>query len=292
MRVLVVGGNGFLGSHLINQLQEFSFSIMSLNRSVSPATSYKSVVANLMEPRSYESAIKDWKPNIVIQTAWITDIDSYRDSNRNSQYSQSTIRFAKFCYSQGVSHFLGLGSAAEYGDDEDQCIAGVTQTNPLDTYSHCKVVTSREIQDIALQYGGRFTWLRIFQPYGKFQDQRRLIPYIFKELQLGNSVTLNSPTNLLDWISARDIARAITHCLLYELEGFVDIGTGSGTTVLEIGSAICDLLGVSRNLLHYVDRPHKKITTRLVVGKRSPLLMHGWRANDSIDSGLRWALIE
>ena len=292
MRVLVIGGNGFLGSYLINHLQEVGFSVLSLKRSPSPATSYKSVVANLMEPISYESAIEDWKPNIVIQTAWVTDIDSYRASNLNSQYSQATIRLAKFCYTQGVSHFLGLGSAAEYGDDEDQCIAGVTQTNPLDTYSRCKVKTSREIQKNALECGGRFTWLRIFQPYGKSQDPRRLIPYIFTELRLGNSINLSSPTNLLDWISARDIASAITHCLLYELEEFVDVGTGNGTTVFEIGSTICDLLGVSRNLLHIVNQPLKKVTTRLVVGKRSPLLMHGWSAKDSINAGLKWALTQ
>lgn len=292
MKALVVGGGGFLGSEVAHQLQEDGFSVRIFNRKRLPNSDIEQFVGDISEPESYEDLISKLSPEIVIQSAWITEQDRYRTSKANEIYAISTLKFAEYCFRSGVRHFIGFGSSAEYGSPAGPCDAYSTDTQPQDPYGHSKLWTAQNLIEIAGRYSTRATWGRVFQPYGPSQDKARLLPSAALNLKAGKEFLVNNPDVVLDWITSRDIASAVNYTIKHEVFDIVDIGTSVGTTVLSVLKQTADLLGADPALIIANSGEKDSNSLKLVVSDRSPLFSAGWRPNDDLISGLTWTFLK
>lgn len=291
MKILVVGGNGFLGKAIFDRLSTEGHSVLKMDRNQSALVSPNTILGDISRPESYLDFLRDWKPNVVIQCAWVTGQKIYRDSDKNLNYHTDTVQFASNCIKLGVAHFIGMGSCAEYGIQHDPCHAGVTPTQPNDLYGKKKLEAFTEIRNIAEGSGTRFTWARVFQPYGIGQDSERLVPWASARLSTGNEITVQNPNSKLDWISTRDISSAISWTISKNLPTEIDIGTGVGASVLDLLLNIALILDANTELIKV--EPTRTIGLRqndLIVSNNSPLLLSGWKANDGLVDGLRWAI--
>ncbi len=286
MKILVVGGSGFLGSEIVQRLSEDGHQVRSLNRRRS-LLDVDQWIGDIGQPASYNNLISDWKPEVVIQAAWVTDQLSYRDSPLNRQYARNTLNFAEHCFQSETEHFIALGTSAEYGRPSQPCNASTTLGLPLDLYGAEKLWTSEEMKKISLDYETRFSWARIFQPYGQNQDPNRLIPSAAQNFKTGKKFTTQNSENILDWITSRDVARAVAYILKHELPEMVDIGTSVGTSVGKVLDKVAEQCGVDEN---YIENTATEDPLVLVVDRNSPLLAHGWKPKDDLCSGLSWAL--
>ena len=291
MKILVVGSNGFLGREISRKLCDDGNSVHGLNRTIDSNVQIEQYVGDLTRPESYREIISSLKPEIVIQSAWVTEQASYRKSALNEAYSRSTQEFAEYCFKAGTQHFIALGSCAEYGIPREPCNASSTRTNPIDEYGSSKLKTLEGLQELASRYSSKLSWGRIFQPYGPNQDLARFVPTATRKLAAGESLKVNTPHFVLDWISSRDVARAIAYTLSHDLPNVLDIGTSVGTSVHDVLKEIAELLHVDPELIVLDNNEAiSKISQRLVVSKDSPLLADGWRPDDDLATGLRWAL--
>ena len=115
------------------------------------------------------------------------------------------------------------------------------------------------------------------------------MPTIINCLSQGKSIRLKDTTSLLDWISTRDIASAISWVIANTLPTEVDIGTTVGYTNLE-------LLVVLEKLMHgdcelHLREAHESGRNEVcVMGTKSPLILSGWQPQDSLQSGFEWIL--
>lgn len=291
MKVLIVGGTGFIGSQIGFELRKAGYMVKSLNRKLSPVNVDQSL-GDIAKRSSYIGLLRDWKPNVVIQTAWVTEQANYRNSLLNREYSMNTFSFAEDCFQSGVGHFVCLGSSAEYGNQSKACVAGITATDSLDLYSLSKIEAMEKLLTLASRYSQRITWARIFQAYGLNQDPHRLVPSSIQELRSNRNIEIQNPHHILDWISTRDIASAIEFSLSHELPNLIDIGTGTGTSVLTVLTKIADLLKCDPRLLSPNNTSIDKFPFSLVVGSESPLFRHGWKPQDDIEKGLSWILTQ
>lgn len=286
----MVGGTGFLGSEILQSLSQRGHQIRSLSRGRS-LQDVEQWIGDINQPDSYQNLISNWKPEVVIQAAWVTDQLSYRDSELNPTYAKNTLRLAEHCFQSEVQHFLALGTSAEYGRPSQPCNASSTPSRPLDLYGAEKLWTLEELRKIAINYETRFSWARIFQPYGKNQDTNRLIPAAAKKFRAGKSFATQSSDNILDWITSRDVAEAVSYIIKHDLPEVLDIGTSVGTSVGRVLNEVALLCGVDKS---YVENtvpnypPEEPLV--LVVDRASPLLAHGWKPKDDLHSGLAWAL--
>ena len=190
-----------------------------------------------------------------------------------------------------VQHFLALGTSAEYGRPSQPCNASSTPSLPLDLYGAEKLWTLEELRKIAFNYETRFSWARIFQPYGKNQDPNRLIPAATKKFKAGKSFATQSSENILDWITSRDVAEAVSYIIKHDLPQVLDIGTSVGTSVGQVLNEVAQQCGVDESFVENTvpDDPIEEPLV-LVVDRNSPLLAHGWKPKDDLQSGLAWAL--
>jgi len=229
------------------------------------------------------------KFEIVIHTAWITTFGAYRNDVSNLKYAEFTKNLARYLVHSDIKHLVVLGSCAEYGTQPTPSTAGLTRTNPQSIYAKQKVEAFNAAKEILTGSDVRFTWARIFYPYGPNQDQSRLIPYLINELKTGKTPLLMDASSVYDWITTRDIASAISWVIRQELPTEIDIGTSVGFTNLELLKALEDLMQVSSQF-NYSELHQTETTQMHVVGENSPLFGSGWLPDDSLKAGLNWIL--
>ena len=291
MKILVVGGNGFLGKEIFKELNHIGHDVIGMCRSTNSNGDKNWVSADIGRPGTYKSFISDWRPEVVVQSAWVTSQKTYRHSTENLYYASGTLQFAKDCLQTGTKHFVGLGSSAEYGIQRFPCNATETTPTPVDPYGQKKLETLLELQKLTLSEGARLTWGRVFQPYGLGQDSERLIPWAVEKMLVGIDIELKNPFMELDWISSRDIGRAISWSITHNTPEVFDIGTAIGTTVHQVLVEVASILDVKTQIRYPISASENQNTNQnLIVSQESPLFQSGWLPADSLQTGLKWAL--
>ena len=291
MRVLVAGGGGFLGAEIITNLIESGFEVKSFGRNFSAAIYCEQIIADIMNPDSYQKLLSIWKPEVVIQAAWVTNQKTYRTSPLNSEYMDATLKFAEQSYLSNTEHFLALGSSAEYGLPAEPCNALTTSAAPVDIYGKDKLQTLVKLREVAEKFSSRLSWARIFQPYGPNQDSARLLPFARKELLAGNKVKVVYPNVILDWISSRDVASALAYAIRSPINQIFDVGTSRPISVIQALRTLATLLNVDSELLE-IESTQNGVDEEfsMVVSRESPLFNAHWSPQDDLVSGLKWTL--
>lgn len=289
MKVLVAGGGGFLGAEIISNLIESGFKVKSFGRRISSTIYCEQVIADITNPDSYQKLLSTWKPEIVIQASWVTNQKTYRTSPLNSEYMDATLKFAERSYLSNTEHFLALGSSAEYGIPNEPCNALTTPVKPVDIYGTAKLQTLVKLREMAEKFSSKLSWARIFQPYGPNQDSARLLPFAKEELLAGKSVKVAHPNMILDWISSRDVASALTYSIRNPINQVFDVGTSNPISVIQALRTLATLLNVDLELLEN-DSKKSSLDQQfyMVVSKDSPLFKAQWSPQDDLISGLKW----
>jgi nucleoside-diphosphate-sugar epimerase len=224
-----------------------------------------------------------WKPQIVIHTAWITTPGVYRNDVSNFQYAEFTKNLAKSLHNTEIEHLIILGTCAEYGKQSEASLAGFTSTSPTTLYAQQKVEAFESVKEILQNSPTRFTWARVFYPYGPNQDQRRLIPRLVDSIKNAEPLVLSDISSVYDWITTRDIASAISWIFTHNLPTEIDLGTSFGYTNLEILGFLESLLQAKSTLSG--EKTHNfGLNEVFVVDKNSALITSGWSPMDSIES--------
>jgi nucleoside-diphosphate-sugar epimerase len=287
MKILIIG-NGFLGAAIEEKLYREGHEILFFARTRSAKVESRQVLGTVF---NYEEFVKvfDWKPQVVIHTAWITTPGVYRDHSSNIQYAEFTSKLAKTVSNSDIEHLIILGTCAEYGRQVKPSTAGQTKISPSTLYAQQKVVAFDSAQQLLKESNVRLTWARVFYPYGLNQDRNRLIPRIIHSIEEGNQIVLADTSSVYDWITTRDIASAISWVLEHELPTEIDIGTSNGFTNLELLIALENLLATANQTLSQSHHDYG-LNEVFVAGENSPLFMSGWSPRDTLDSGLEWVL--
>ena len=287
MRILVIG-SGFLATPIVHRLESEGHEILIYTRTSSERIRSLQIQGDIFD---FEQFVKVfiWKPQIIIHTAWVTAPGLYRDDLTNLKYAEFTAKLAKLIAHSDVEHLIILGTCAEYGLQRGPSTAGITKLSPSTLYAEQKVVAFNEVRKLLQDSKVRFTWARVFYPYGLNQNQKRLIPYIIYALKNGEPVVLADTTSIHDWITTRDIASAVLWAIENDVPMEIDIGTTFAYTNLELLVTLERLLLMTnRDPQHGVH--NFGLNEMSVVGKNSALFTSGWRPMDSLNTGLEWIL--
>jgi len=287
MKILVIG-NGFIGKSIILKLESEGHELLVFSRSPKEGISSRQVLGDIFDFSTLIEVLK-WSPQIIIHTAWITTPGIYRNDPSNHKFSQSTINLTEYILHSEVEHLLVLGTCAEYGHQTAPSSAGTTSLTPNTLYAAQKVASLNSIRELLEDSEIKFSWARIFYPYGPHQDEKRLIPHLIQALKSRSPIKLADTSSTYDWITTRDVASAISWIISNELSTEVDVGTSFGYTNLELLETLRELL--PGRAIQREDGPHEIGAGEVfVTGKDSPLLKSGWIPQDSLHSGLEWVV--
>lgn len=283
---LVIGGSGFIGSSLISSLRK-SCIIYGTSRIIKEEENHLGLIKfDLFDSTNWIEILKSIQPKTVICTAWETEYREYWTKATNIAYSKAIEEFAITCFSNSVEKFVGIGSMSEYGFSPGACMAGVTPLNPQDLYSETKVQTSIAIKKTAQEFGKNSIWLRLFQPYGPFENHQRLIPSVIKSLMDNGTVLVNYPSHTLDFLTVQDTADAIKFVLGSDITNEIDIGSGIPMRVEELLRILTNVMGVNWSKVHFEEqnRCHERT---IFVDPKSEIFAKGWSPLSTLRQGLK-----
>ena len=175
--VLVTGGAGFIGSHLVEALIKFgarvtildNFSTGSLNNLTSVLTLINLFYADISSPYSCLKATKN-KDMVFHLAAFISVPGSI--SNPDLCYTintQGTKNLLEACKEYEVKTFMLSSSAAVYGNKNESCIE-TDAPNPQSPYAQSKIDGERLCKEYAEKESFNTACLRYFNVYGERQN--------------------------------------------------------------------------------------------------------------------------
>jgi nucleoside-diphosphate-sugar epimerase len=287
MKILVIG-SGFLGASIIERLESEGHDLLIFSRKRNEKTKSRQVLGDIFKFEEFLKVL-DWKPQVVIHTAWITTPGVYKHDISNLKYRAFTTNLTKVLTYSDVEHLIILGTCTEYGVYVGPVEPRLSNHRSTTLYAQQKVIAFNSAKELVKNSHMRFTWARVFNPYGQYQDPMRLIPFLIDSLKNGKPVVLADTSSIYDWITSRDIASAISWILQNDIPTEIDVGTSLGFTNLEILMTLEKLLNTKAQM--DAQDPHGfGLNEVFVADKNSSLFATGWSPQDSLVGGLEWVL--
>ena len=240
MRILLTGANGFIGSAVLRLALAQGHEVAALVRPGKTVGATRSFVGTLAEPPWEE--IRAFKPDACIHSAWIATPGVYLESPENEQlveWSESFVRKAVAC---GARRVVALGTCLEYEFSGKVLSEDTSPLASTTAYSRAKNALRLKLEAAAKADGFSLCWGRVFYPYGPGEQPGRLPGLIIRNLQQGKVMELKTPHGVKDYIYIEDLAAAIMALAMSAVTGAVNLGTGTGITVLKLASTLAKLL--------------------------------------------------
>ena len=266
MTILVTGGAGYIGSHMVHALVDagedvvvldnlstgFRFLIPATVPIVVGSTGDRELVAKLIE-RHRIAAIVHFAASIVVPDSVRDPLGYYHNNTMN------TCQLLQAAVAGGVRHFIFSSTAAVYGNPEHSPVREDAATRPISPYGTSKLMSEIMLHDTARAHDLHFVVLRYFNVAGADPQQRtgqstagatHLIK-VACETALGKRAKIdvygtNYPTPdgtcIRDYIHVSDLVRAHSAALAYLRQGGAsatfNCGYGHGASVLEVLAAV------------------------------------------------------
>jgi len=271
MKILVTGGAGYIGSHVVKMLGEKGHDITvydNLSTGHDWALLYgKLIRGDLADRGLLEKTVKELGPDAVIHFAASIQVEEsvrkpllyYRNNMAN------TLNLLESVADSGVKHFIYSSTAAVYGIPEKIPVDEGAPLKPINPYGASKVMIERVLEDVAHTADFTYVALRYFNvagadPGGRigqaYKEATHLITRALKTakgeseklLIYGTDYPTPDGTCIRDYIHVEDLAEAHLRALDYlRDEGRSDrmnCGYGHGFSVREVVDTAKKVTGV------------------------------------------------
>jgi len=269
MRVMVVGGAGYVGSHTVRLLNSLNHDVWvydNLSRGhVESVPREQFIQGNLTDRSLIMQVMLDKEIEAVMHFAAFALVGE--SVQHPAMYYQNnvtaTFELLEAMRSVGVWRFVFSSTTATYGQPDKMPIREDTPQNPINPYGFTKLVVERALRDYAAAYGFGVAALRYFNASGASADgsigedhdpESHLIPIVLQvalgqrdSIQVfGNDYPTEDGTCVRDYIHVEDLATAHLAALEKLQPGSVlemNLGTGVGHSVLQVIEACRKVTG-------------------------------------------------
>ncbi len=271
-KILVAGGAGYIGSHTVRELQRQGYQVVVFdNLSKGHAQAIENaplIVGDLLHPAEIE-AVFHQHPDIAGVIHFAAYVEVGESMSHPGKYFhnniQGSVNLLEAMSKAGVQSLVFSSTCAVYGTPENVPVTENESYKPESIYGASKHLAEQVMAWYEQSKGIKFTPLRYFNASGSSFDARigdaykpasRLIP-ILMEFLLGqrerffvNGDDYPTPdgTVIRDYIHVDDLATAHIAALNYLWQGGesmpFNLGTGTGTSVLEIINMVRDVSGL------------------------------------------------
>ena len=263
--VLVTGGAGYIGSHVVRQLGEAGYRVVTLDNL---STGFRDAVlyGDLVEGDTGDEALvrrtlADYAIDTVMHFAAHTVVpESVSDPLKYyANNTCSTRSLLAACQAASVRNFVFSSTAAVYGMPASGQASEETPTDPINPYGASKLMSERMLADLSAASGMKHVILRYFNvagadPKGRIGQSTRKATLLIKvacEAALGRRSGLKifgtdyptpDGTGVRDYIHVEDLASAHLKALDYLADGgssqILNCGYGHGYSVREVLAAV------------------------------------------------------
>ncbi|MEM8575203.1 MAG: UDP-glucose 4-epimerase GalE [Pseudomonadota bacterium] len=272
MSVVVTGGAGYIGSHMVLELLGTGEDVIVLDnlstgfRSAVPETARfvegnvgdTELVGQLLTEDAID-AILHFAGSIVVPDSITDPLGYYGNNTCNSR------NLLNCAVDAGVPHFIFSSTAAVYGEPDRTPIGEDSMLRPISPYGSSKLMTEMMLADTARAHPLRYVALRYFNvagadPKGRAGQSTPRATHLIKVASeaavglrpgldvYGSDYPTADGTCVRDYIHVTDLVRAHLDALRYLRAGgdstVLNCGYGKGFSVLEVVDAVKRISGV------------------------------------------------
>jgi UDP-glucose 4-epimerase len=264
MRCLVLGGNGFIGSHLVQALLQSGTRVRILDRAGSlrgeELDGVEYLYGDFADPSIVSEALLDVD---VVAHLVSTTVPGSASADPISDISGNligTVRFLEQMRSSGVNRIVFLSSGGTvYGNTCEEQIREESATDPISSYGTVKLAIEKYLGVYGSQYGIRSTILRVSNPYGhnsRHIGLQGIIPTFFSRLIGKEPIRVwGVGDNVRDYIYISDLSAAILKAIHQDIPGIYNVGSGSGVSIKEIIDIVADVSSIKPEVIYLPERP-------------------------------------
>ena len=298
-KVLVTGGAGFIGSHVVDRLLELGHEVAVVDDLTSGRTANLSPKATLYETDIAGPALDDVlraeRPEVVCHyAAQISVPQSMRDPIADAGTNiLGSLNLLQSCVRNGVRKVVYTSSGgAIYGEPQYLPCDESHPVNPLSYYGASKYAVEKYLYVCRLENGLDYTALRLGNVYGPRQDPtgEAGVVAIFAQAMLeGRPITIfGTGEQERDFVYVRDVVEASVAALERGSGESYNIATGAGTSINSIYSLLKEGAAYLGEASYGPSRPGDVFRIYLDVAKAREGL--GWEQRYSLEDGLRETL--
>ncbi|HIA75870.1 MAG TPA: NAD-dependent epimerase/dehydratase family protein, partial [Dehalococcoidia bacterium] len=258
-KILVIGGAGFIGSHVVNELVKEEVSEIVIYDNFT-----RGKLANLQE------ALTDKRCRVSLHGGEIRDIDVLNEAMKGIDFVfhlaamwllhckdyprtafdvniAGTFNVLEACVNNNVEKLVYSSSASVYGDAVE---VPMTENHPFNNrnfYGATKICGEAMCRAFHDRYGLDYVGLRYMNVYGPGQDQNAaytgVIPIMLNNIDSGHSPKINGDgSQAYDFIYVEDAARCnISAIKSDKTDEFYNVGTGIQTSIKDLCDTIIEM---------------------------------------------------
>ncbi len=301
MKILVTGGAGFIGSHVVDTYIEEGHEVLvvdNLNSGRRENINRKATFfeADIRDKDSVEQIVKEFRPDIINHhAAQISVVYSVKNPELDIDVNiKGTLNLLELAGKYNVKKFIFASTGgALYGEPQTLPCTEDHPILPLAPYGINKETAEHYIRIYSGIFGYRYVILRYANVYGPRQDpfgEAGVVAiFTMRMLRNENCIIYGDGEQSRDFVFVKDVARANLLALHYEPDKNIlpvfNIATSQPTTVNEIFTILKELTNYSKNPVYERKREGEVYKIYLSYKKAQEFL--GWDPQYSIEEGLK-----
>ena len=295
MNVLVTGGAGFIGSHLVDLLVSLGYQVtvldnLSTGKRNNLPKGCELVMGDIRSREDVDRCVRDKK--LVFHLAAYTSLAGSIEAPNNcfDININGTRQVLESAIGAGVKKVVFASSSAIYADIPDGKLTEETPADLQNPYAQSKLEGEDLLRWHNQHHGLAYAAMRFFNVYGPRQDSESdyaaVIPAFISSCLASRPLTIcGDGLQTRDFVYVTDVAQANLQAALTNLSGEFNVGTSYPVSVVDLALNILSLRGSTVGYHHERSRPSDVRASTADISKISQKI--GWEPRWSLMDGLK-----
>jgi len=307
--VIITGGTGFIGRHLVKRLltnKQCSVALIAntsnlTDRELQETTPLALYTTDIRDREAISNIFRDEKVDTCIHlAAKISVADSIKNPEETMDINvKGTINVLEACHNNGVNNFVFASSAAVYGDVTELPISENQPLRPLSPYGTSKMLAEQHVvQYYKLKKIPNAISFRIFNVYGTGNaSESDVISKFAGRLSIGlPPIIYGDGNHTRDFISVDDVADGILssirvmenkyNCKLNSPPVF-NMGSGSATSINELARKMVQISGLDLDPIYEKGNQDSRVILHSYANMTKAKRVLQFVAKKNLETGLR-----
>jgi UDP-glucose 4-epimerase len=293
MRVLVTGGSGFIGSHVVDKLLAGGHEPVIFDLRPSPhhdPDEVATIVGDLLDPRSLEAAMDGCDAVVHLAAAADVGIVAEQPAESERVNARGTLAVLEAARSTGIGRVVYGSTIWAYSDSGDGNGSGVIDEDtllglPKHLYTASKVAGEMYCTSYAELYDVPCTILRFGIPYGPRARPSAVIPIFVRKALAGEPLTIaGDGSQGRRFVYVEDLAEGVVKALDHAADNRVyNLASDTTVTIRELAETVQELVG-DVDIVYTPGRNGDFDGAEISSGRADREL--GWRASTPLREGV------